>query len=252
MRRREYDVIGMGIDVENLDGVVEKVAGWARRRESRYVCVANVHMAVEARKDPTFASVLTEADLVTTDGAPLVWMARALGASGKKRVPGREQMLSLCAAAEQDSLNVGLLGGRPETLEKLSDKLRQRFPKLNISYAVSPPFKPATLEERQERITAINQADVRILFVGLGCPKQERWMADHRGEVHAVMLGVGAAFDFLAGDIPVAPAWVQNAGLEWLHRLMQEPKRLWRRYLETNSAFVVLAAQQLLRGRYKA
>lgn len=249
--RREYDVIGMGIDIDNLDGVVEKVIDWAQRHESRYVCVANVHMAVEANKDPTFAPVLAEADLVTTDGAPLVWMARALGAAGKKRVPGREQMLSICNAAEQSGLNIGLLGGRPETLAKLSEKLKEKFPRLNISYAESPPFKPATRDERQQRIDAINAADVRVLFVGLGCPKQERWMAEHRGEIQSVMLGVGAAFDFLAGDIPVAPNWVQTAGLEWLHRLLQEPKRLWRRYLETNSAFVVLATQQLLRGRTK-
>ena len=144
---------------------------------------------------------------------------------------------------------MGFYGGTQETLDRLLDVVGKRFRRLRVPYAYSPPFRPLTPEEDAQVVEAINESGARILFVGIGCPKQERWMAAHRDRVRAVMLGVGAAFDFLAGAKPHAPRWMQTAGLEWLFRLLTEPRRLWKRYLKHNPRFLVLFARQLLTAR---
>jgi N-acetylglucosaminyldiphosphoundecaprenol N-acetyl-beta-D-mannosaminyltransferase len=244
-------VIGMPVNAENLQECTAQILSWAKAAESRYVCVANVHMAVETNRDAGFREILDESDLATSDGMPLVWMLRRLGVPGKQRVCGRDLMHASMAAAQEQGVAVGFLGGAPETLATLAEKVRAQYPRLNVSFIESPPFRPATPEEERERVKALSDAQVRILFVGLGCPRQERWMSAHRGSVNAVMLGVGAAFDFLAESKPTAPKFMQNLGLEWLHRLASEPGRLWKRYLFTNSQFVRLAAQQLVQHRFQ-
>jgi len=169
-----------------------------------------------------------------------------LGVRGATRVYGPDLTPIVLGAAEQAGVPVGFYGASPHVLAKLLAVVRRRFPRLQAPYAYAPPFRPVTPEEDEAIVRAIHDSGARILFVGLSTPKQEYWMAAHRGRVPAVMLGVGAAFDFLAGVKPQASRWMQGAGLEWLFRLITEPRRLWRRYLRHNPRFVAFFALQLL------
>ena len=218
----------------------------SRREESYYACFANVHMLMEAYDSRYFQGVVNNADLVTPDGMPLVWMMRLKGERRQERVYGPALMLRLLNAAAREGIPVGFLGGESRVLESLVERMQQRYPGLKIVYAFSPPFTETGLDDDEKLVEGINQSGARILFVGLGCPKQEIWMARHRDRVHMVMLGVGAAFDFHAGVKPQAPAWVQKLGLEWSFRLLTEPRRLWRRYLHHNPRFIALALADLL------
>jgi N-acetylglucosaminyldiphosphoundecaprenol N-acetyl-beta-D-mannosaminyltransferase len=243
-------VLGVGIDATSYAAATEQIVSWAVGRESRYVClgvVANVMAAVDSPRD---RAALEAADLVTPDGMPLVWMLRRLGARAATRVYGPDLTPAVLKQAEAAGIPVGFYGSTSEVLARLVRNLQRRFPRLTIAFAEAPPFRPLLPEEDELTTAAINAAGVRILFVGLGSPAQDRWMHAHRGRVRAVMLGVGAAFDFLAGTKPQAPRWMQRSGLEWLFRLVTEPRRLWRRYLRQNPRFAVLAIAQILRVRF--
>ncbi len=246
-----YTILKVRVDAPTWDQALERIAAWAEAGESRYVCLANVHMVMEAYNRPDFRQVVNGADLVVPDGMPLVWMLRRMGRRGQVRLRGADLMQRVCDIAEERGIPVGFYGGHPQTLTRLLERLRREFPRLRVVYAHSPPFRPLTPEEDAQDVEEMRQKGVRILFVSLGCPKQERWMADHRGRVPAVMLGVGAAVDFLAGTKPQAPRWMQQAGLEWLFRLLTEPRRLWRRYLKHNPRFLLLALFHLYRWRRK-
>lgn len=222
------------------------VITWSRLGESRYVCIANVHMLMEAWDSVDFQKIVTASDLVTSDGMPLVWMVRAKGYPDHERVYGPALMLHILEAAEREAVPVGFYGSSPEVLERLIKRMQARYEGLNVVYSFSPPYNAPSQAEDEAIVERINSSGVRILFVSLGCPKQEIWMAEHRGRVKAVMLGVGAAFDFHAGVKPQAPAWLQKVGLEWLVRLLSEPRRLWRRYLYHNPRFILLALLDLL------
>jgi N-acetylglucosaminyldiphosphoundecaprenol N-acetyl-beta-D-mannosaminyltransferase len=242
-------ILGMRVDVTSYPAAQEQIMNWARAGQSGYVCVANVHMTMEAYDQPDFRVMVNAADLVVPDGVPLVWMMRRLGFPQQERVYGPDLTLRILEAAAQEGIPVGFYGSTPQTLERLLENLRRRFPALQVAYRCSPPFRPLTPEEDETVVREINASGTRVLFVGLGCPKQERWMAAHKGRVQAVMMGVGAAFDFLAALKPQAPRWMQRAGLEWLFRLLSEPRRLWRRYFYHNPRFAALALSQLLRER---
>jgi N-acetylglucosaminyldiphosphoundecaprenol N-acetyl-beta-D-mannosaminyltransferase len=219
---------------------------WSRLNESRYACIANVHMLMECYDSEPFQNIVNQADLVTPDGMPLVWMMRMKGIRHQERVYGPTLMLRLLEAAAGQGIPVGFYGGQPRVLESLVARMRACYAGLNVTFALSPPFSEMSSKEDEELVQKINQSGPRILFVGLGCPKQEIWMARHRERIQAVMLGVGAAFDFHAGVKPQAPAWLQRIGLEWSFRLLSEPRRLWRRYLYHNPRFVLLALADLL------
>jgi N-acetylglucosaminyldiphosphoundecaprenol N-acetyl-beta-D-mannosaminyltransferase len=242
-------ILGMRVDATSYPAAQEQIMNWARAGESGYICVANVHMTMEAYDQPDFRVMVNAANLVVPDGVPLVWMMRRLGFPQQERVYGPDLTLRILEAAAQERIPVGFYGSTPQTLERLLENLRRRFPALQVAYRCSPPFRPLTPEEDEAVMREMNASGARVLFVGLGCPKQERWMAAHKGRVQAVMMGVGAAFDFLAGLKPQAPRWMQRAGLEWLFRLLSEPRRLWRRYFYHNPRFAVLALSQLLRER---
>jgi N-acetylglucosaminyldiphosphoundecaprenol N-acetyl-beta-D-mannosaminyltransferase len=242
-------VLGVPIDVVGWDAAVERLMAWGRERTGRAVYLCNVHVAVTASRDPALAQALQAGDLVLPDGAPVAWMQRLLGAKGQPRIDGPNLMARVCAAAERDGLPIYLLGGSPDALVALERQLAGRYPGLTIAGTFSPPYREWSAEDNQWMVAAVNDSGAGIVFVGLGCPKQELWIARHKGAVRAVMLGVGAAFDFHAGLKPRAPAWMQNTGLEWLHRLASEPRRLWKRYMFTNSVFIVRAAWQLTAGR---
>ena len=252
-RSDHRSILGVRIDATTYADATERVLAWARRGESRYVCCAAVNNIMEARRSPDYRAVMDQASLVTSDGMPLVWMLRRLGARSATRVYGPDLMNVLLAAAgdagSHAGIRVGFYGGTEAVLGRIVTIAKQRYPRLEVAYAEAPPFREPTPEEDRRTTRAIEDAGVRILFIGLGSPKQDRWMHAHQGRVSAVMLGVGAAFDFLAGAKPQAPRWMQSSGLEWAFRLASEPRRLWRRYLTQNPKFVCLAVAQLLRAR---
>lgn len=242
-------ILNTRIDPTSYSAAVNQILSWVKERQSRYICIANVHMVMEAHDDVNFREVVNAADLVTPDGMPLVWILRWLGFRQQERVYGPTLTMHVLKSANKEGIAIGFYGGTPITLEKLKRNLLAQFPALNIVYSYAPPFRPLTMEEDEDVTNKINTSEARILFVGLGCPKQERWMAAHRGRIHAVMLGVGAAFDFHAGVKPQAPHWMQHIGLEWLFRLSVEPGRLWRRYLIQNPRFIYLVLKQFVRGK---
>jgi N-acetylglucosaminyldiphosphoundecaprenol N-acetyl-beta-D-mannosaminyltransferase len=238
----------MRVDVTSYPDAAERILAWARAGESRYVCVAAVNNVMQAHDDESFLRIMNEADLVTPDGMPLVWGLRRLGATDAKRVYGPDLTPVVLEMAEARGIPVGFYGGKLHVLETLRTEVAHRWPSLKIAYASSPPFRELT-PQQDERITqAIAASGARILFVGLGCPRQEVWMTRHKGRLAAVMIGVGAAFDFLAGTKKQAPPALQRAGLEWAFRLVTEPRRLWRRYLTQNPRFALLFAEQLVRA----
>ncbi|WP_235538379.1 WecB/TagA/CpsF family glycosyltransferase [Pelomonas sp. Root1444] len=241
-------VLDANIDAVTWTDALARIFQWANARESRYVCICNAHSVVTARLDPAFGAVVAEADLATPDGAPVAWMIRKLGHPSQQRINGPDLMWKYCDAASRRGESIYLYGGTPETLEILQRRLAHEFPSLRVAGAESPPFRALSDDEDALTVARINASGAGTVWVSLGCPKQEKWMAAHRGHVNAVMIGVGAAFDYHAGTIQRAPKWMQNAGLEWLHRLCSEPKRLWKRYLVTNTLFVIGAGAQLLRG----
>ncbi len=239
-------VIDAPIDSLNWSQALTRLACWAASHESRYVCICNVHSVVTARQDQAFAKVIHEADMATPDGAPVAWLMRRLGVARQERINGPDLMWRYCAEAALRDESIYLYGGMPETLEILQRKLLGQFPGLTIAGAYSPPYRQLTAEEDAAVVQAINASGAGTVWVSLGCPKQEQWMAEHRGRINAVMVGVGAAFDYHAGTIQRAPLWMQRNGLEWLHRVCSEPRRLWKRYLVTNSLFICYAGRQLL------
>jgi N-acetylglucosaminyldiphosphoundecaprenol N-acetyl-beta-D-mannosaminyltransferase len=238
-------VLGASIDVVSWEMALARIANWADKRESRYVCLCNAHSIVSTKGDQGFAEAVEGADMATPDGMPVAWMLRRFGFADQERVSGPDLMWRYCADAERRGEAVYFFGCSVETLAKLRTRLTEAFPRLVVAGMHSPPYRPLTESEDEELINSINGSGAHVVFVSLGCPKQEKWMAEHRGRIEAVMIGVGAAFSYHAGTLKRAPAWMRNHGLEWLHRLASEPRRLWKRYLVTNTMFILGAVRQL-------
>lgn len=243
--REVRSVIGAPIDVITWPQTLKRISMWAEAGQSRYVCICNAHSIVTTRRDQQFFRVIQQADMATPDGAPVAWLMRRLGAPQQERINGPDLMWRYCALAAERNESIYLYGGRQNTLNILQRTLLEQFPGLRIAGAYSPPYRTLTAEEDAAVIDTINASGAGTVWVSLGCPKQETWMAAHRGQISAVMIGVGAAFDYHAGTIRRAPSWMQRNGLEWLHRLCSEPRRLWKRYLITNTLFIYYAGRQL-------
>lgn len=248
MSRVTGRILGVPIDALGWNEAIARLLNWARNKESRYVTICNAHVVVTASQDGAYHEVIESSDMATPDGAPVAWMLRRQGFHGQQRINGPDLTWALARACEAEGVSVYFYGSTAETLDKLRICLMVAFPALRIAGMESPPFRPLTAEEDAAAVERINASGAGFVFVGLGCPKQERWMAEHKGRVQAVMIGVGAAFDFHAGTVSRAPAWMREHGLEWLHRLASEPRRLWKRYLVTNSLFVIGAIKQLALG----
>lgn len=247
--RARVRAVSLDVDVCNHELVIYRVAEIVKRGEGGYVCFSTVHMVMESYDHPEFGAKVNDADLVIPDGMPVVWMQKLQGEKNAARVRANDLMIMFCAYAEKHNLKVGFYGGKQAVIDAIIARAAQDFPKLQIAYAYSPPFRELTDEEDAAVTAKINQAAPDILFMGLGCPKQENWMAAHKTRLKAVMLGVGASFDFYAGNVKESPAWLGKLGLEWLYRLIQEPQRLWRRYLLLNPRFLWLAMLQMLRRK---
>lgn len=239
-------VLGVPLHAMTEAAAVQRVATWAQAGEARRVCFVNAHSAVTAGQDATFARAIAGSDLNLPDGAPVAWMLRRLGHARQPRVSGPDFMAALVACCAATALPVYLLGSTPATLEALGRALQARWPALLLVGARSPSFGTLSPGENDAIVQTIGSSGARVVFVGLGCPKQELWMAEHSARLPLVMLGVGAAFDFHAGTLQRAPRWMRNAGLEWLHRVAHEPRRLAWRYLRTNILFMLRAAAQLV------
>jgi N-acetylglucosaminyldiphosphoundecaprenol N-acetyl-beta-D-mannosaminyltransferase len=246
MLRKGKPVLEAFIDALTWEEAITPIVKWGAARESRYVCICNVHSVVTTTRDIEFKVAVNNADMATPDGAPIAWVLRRLGHPAQERINGPDLMLKYLAEAERLGQTVFFYGSTDATLAKLRVELARQFPQLRIGGAYSPPFRALTRREDEEIVDRINQSGANVVFVGLGCPKQEKWMADHRGRVHAVMIGVGAAFDYHAGIVRRAPLWWQRHGLEWLYRLGSETRRLFLRYMVTNTLFVIGLVRQFL------
>jgi len=242
-------VTGFPISTLSFDKQVATIMSWAQSRLSKVVCVSNVHMLMEGHWNPDFADVLTDADMLTPDGMPLAWMTSLMNGQPQDRVAGLDLMRSLCEQAERQGISLFLLGSTDKMLEQVRQQLLEDFPALEVAGMLSPPFRPLSEVEDLKIVQLINDSGAGLVFVSLGCPKQERWMHNHRSITQSVMVGLGGAFSVYAGEKRWAPKWVRNYGLEWFYRLIQEPKRLWRRYAETIPPFLWLAFKQVIKLR---
>lgn len=242
-------ILGVRVDALDMPRALNAIDGWIARGERHYVCIRDVHGVMACQKDETLRRIHSEAGMVTPDGMPLVWLSRRLGHPETRRVCGPDFMLELCGHSRVRGYRHFLYGGAPGVVEDLKAALEERFPGLQVVGTYSPPFRPLTAEEDAAVVATINRARPDIVWVGLSSPKQEYWMAAHKGRIEAAaMIGVGAAFDFHAGRRKRAPQWMQRSGLEWSYRLMSEPRRLWRRYLVMAPRFLVLLTREELRG----
>jgi N-acetylglucosaminyldiphosphoundecaprenol N-acetyl-beta-D-mannosaminyltransferase len=234
------DVLGVGVSAIDMDRAVAEVTRWIQDRDQHYVCITGVHGVMESQRDPELLAIHNGSGLTTPDGMPLVWAGRRAGMAHMRRVYGPDLMLALCRLAAERGWSCFFYGAAEGVPELLAERLAARFPGLKVAGTMSPPFRPLTPEEDAKVVECINAAAPDILWVGLSTPKQERWMAAHVARLTVpVLVGVGAAFDIHAGLLPQAPRWMQRAGLEWLYRLLREPRRLWRRYLRNNPRFVL-------------
>ena len=235
-----FGVLGVPVNAIQIPDAIAQMSRWIETRDAtRYVAVTGMHGISESRLDPAFRQVLAGAGMVVPDGMPLVWLARAHGYSLRRRVYGPELMLEFCRTTASRALRHYFYGGAPGVAEALGDHLSKRFPGVVVAGSHCPPFRALTKEEDDDVVARINASNPDIVWVGLSTPKQERWMHAHRHRLHVpVMVGVGAAFDMHTGRVRQAPRWMQEHGLEWCYRLVQEPRRLWWRYVVLGSMFV--------------
>jgi N-acetylglucosaminyldiphosphoundecaprenol N-acetyl-beta-D-mannosaminyltransferase len=247
---RKYPVLGVGVSATTYDEAIAAIIAAASAGRAAVVNAAAVHAVVTAARDPELREKVNGFELVVPDGQPVRWALNLLHHTGlRERVYGPELMLRLCRRAAAEGTAVYLYGGAPSVVERLRENLLRWFPALRVVGWESPPFRPLTPEEDRATAARIRASGARLVFIGLGCPRQDEFAAAHRGVLDAVLVCVGAAFDFHSGQKRMAPAWMQRHGLEWLFRLASEPRRLWRRYCVTNSIFVAMLASQLVRSR---
>ncbi|WP_269631536.1 WecB/TagA/CpsF family glycosyltransferase [Pelomonas sp. BJYL3] len=246
---QETQLFGIRLHAGTRQAAVDRTLELARSGRGGTICAANVDMLTQAKRRPALARLMQEADLVLTDGMPLVWALRRFEGLQLERVTGPGLTVDLCREAAQQGLGVYLFGGTPEELEAMATALQTRFPALRLVGRESPPLLPQQPALDPALVARINASGAALVFVGLGCPKQEFWMQAHRPHLQAVCLGVGYAFALIGGLQKTAPQWMQRHGLEWLFRLGQEPRRLWRRYLVGNSLFLLYCLRASWRPR---
>jgi N-acetylglucosaminyldiphosphoundecaprenol N-acetyl-beta-D-mannosaminyltransferase len=241
------DVLGVGVSIVNMKDAIRLSESVIRSRDKGYVCVTDVHGIIEAQSDRAFREVLNGSIMTTPDGMPLVWVGRIQGHKRIRRVYGPDYLLEMCRVSVKRGYRHFFFGGKPGVTERLAFELSKRFPGLQVVGTYTPPFRPLNPGEELELEALVAKAKPDVFWVGLGSPKQERFMAQYSGRLEAkLMVGVGAAFDIHSGNVKEAPKWLKTAGLQWLHRLIQEPRRLWRRYLNCVPNFIWMIGLQLL------
>lgn len=246
MRKR---VVSLDISVLKYEQALNTVIDLGRSRTPSYACFSNVHMTIEAYDSPSFQEMVNRSTFAFADGMPLVFALRLLYGIRQERIAGMDFMKDILRASESHHLSVFLFGSTPEVLESLKGYIGVSFPTLKLAGMISPPFRILTEEENADMIDQINASGANLVFVGLGCPKQETWMAQHSTQINACLMGVGGAFEIYAGLTKRAPNWMRNSGLEWFYRFVQEPRRLFKRYARTNTLFMNLLLQQVLKRK---
>lgn len=243
---QRISLLSINVSLGNYIEFVDSISQYAIDRVSKYICVANVHMLVEAYQDKTFAQIVNNADLVTPDGMPLTWGLKLVHHIEQDRVAGMDLLPDLLQKAESAGINVFFYGGTQAMIDQTTVYLDKTYPDLKIAGMISPPFRVLTKEEEASMVEQINASGAQMIFVALGCPKQEKWMASMKGRIHATMIGIGGALPVMVGIQKRAPEWMQKASLEWLYRLGQEPKRLFKRYAVTNTTYLWLLAKEVV------
>lgn len=241
------NLLGVGIHPINMTIAIDTIRQWILNKASHYICVTPAHSVMDAYHDPVIRKIFNQSGLTTPDGMPLVWLLKLRGFKDVDRVYGPDLLQAACREFVPYGYRHYFLGGSPEVTERLCQVFRERYPGIKFAGSYSPPFRPLSMEEENQMISRINSVQPDILWVAFGAPRQELWMAEHINQLNCpVLIGVGAAFDFLAGNKKQAPRWIQRSGFEWLYRLLKEPKRLWKRYLLNYPKFVFLVFLQLL------
>ena len=245
----KINVFSIPVNIGSYKEFMRTILDHAREKQGGYTCLANVHMLVEAYRNIEYATTIKNANVITPDGVPLTWAIRAFYGIKQERVAGMDLLPDLLAQGEQNQLSVYFYGGDPGTLEKTRCYIENNYPTLRISGLYSPPFRKLSSEENEEAVTRINHSGAQLVFVSLGCPKQEKWMGEMVDRVNAVMIGIGGALSVMIGSQKRAPKWIQFVGMEWFFRLSQEPGRLFKRYAITNSIFIYLFIKSFLHQR---
>lgn len=246
------NVLGVGISAIGMQDAVRLVDAHVQAGEKGYICVTGVHGVMESQRNRHLLRILNRATITSPDGMPTVWVGRIQGHRKMGRVYGPDFMLEICRLSLRKGYTHFLYGGKEGVAEKLRASLRSRFPGIRVVGTYTPPFRPLNCEEEEDLINRLDDLKPDFIWVGLSTPKQEKFMAEYLDRLNArLMIGVGAAFDIHTGNIADAPNWMKSSGLQWLHRLLQEPRRLWRRYLINNPMFIIKIVLQLLRiNRY--
>ncbi len=240
-------VISMWVDTGTFDATTSLVFKWINEAKGRYICVSNVHMCMECLDNATFADVVNNADLVVPDGKPIALALKLLGHESVEQIRGADLTEEILKYADFKNAVIGFYGGTETALARIRETLIRDYPGIKIGCMISPPFRTLTEVELADDRKLINESGTQLLFVGLGCPKQERWMAANVKHLNATLVGVGAVFDFLSGEKPMASEWIRAIGMEWFFRLMSEPQRLWKRYATTNPKFIWYFGKQYIR-----
>lgn len=248
---KKYNLLSLNLSKGTYSGFLESIVHLAESRNSSYICVANVHMLIEAHKDKRFGQVVNNADLVTPDGMPLAKGLEIMYGEKQDRVAGMDILPDLLKISEREKLKVFFYGGTQKMLDETERFCGNEYSKLKIVGLISPPFRELTDKEELKYINEINSSGANFLFVALGCPKQEKWMASMKGRINTCMIGIGGALPVMIGMQKRAPKWMQNASLEWMYRFGQEPKRLFKRYIYTNSLFLYLFSKEYLKHKLK-
>ncbi len=239
-------VISLDISVLNYSEALKKVVAMGRSNTPSYTCFSNVHMTIEAHKSPAFRTMVNDSTFSFADGMPLVFALYLLYGIKQDRIAGMDFMADALRACESNNLSVFLYGSTQQVLESLSKYMQVSFPQLRVAGMISPPFRLLTEDENSSMIEQINSSGAHLVFVGLGCPKQEIWMAKNSARINACLMGVGGAFEIYSGHAKRAPEFMRKVGLEWFYRFIQEPKRLFKRYATTNTMFSYLLMKQFL------
>lgn len=239
-------VVSINLSLISYPEALNQILELGSKRLPTYACFSNVHMTIEAHKSSSFKEMVNRANFVFADGMPLVFALRLLFGIRQDRIAGMDFTASILKGCEEKGLSVFLYGSTPETLDAFQAQIKKNYPKLKLAGMISPPFRALSEDEANSMIEEINNAGTNIVLVGLGCPKQEIWMAKNSASINACLLGVGGAFGIYAGTAKRAPVWMRSVGLEWFFRLLQEPSRLFKRYLVTNSQFIYLFLKQFI------
>lgn len=234
------NILGLNVTVTNMKETVDYIEGNIEKLKGKYICITNVHTTIMAYENEKYMDIQNNAALILPDGNPLSALSRKMGFKEAKRVTGPDLMHEIFKLSEENRCKHYFYGSTEETLKQLNIKLKEKYPKINIVGMLSPPFKEEVSLENEEKLNEINKLNPDFIWIGLGAPKQEIWMRLHENKVNGLMIGVGAGFDYFADKIKRAPKWMQKSSLEWLYRLMQEPRRLFKRYFITNLKFIYL------------